>query len=336
MGLPMARDMYVATQELEAVLRQPYTIHRTIEFNMLCTGAQFMQMLGVWQKMMHSPIQVLSLPKSPKLKHRRRKLIPLRDIESEAARVAVDVMWDEIEDRLMTRAPSKSRMVQLYMSKQMDVTDAIPSEWANTAKAYYMAALRSAESTKQRKQRANTTRTSPRKHPGSQTQRSKGVRHVSLFQVQSGSPAGSLGAALGTVAEEVKLWAATPQATVEAYRDPETELVNEFQLAYDMREKCPLHYFVFKQCGSHRGTEAKCEQIFSIAKHFTDPNMHPGFLRHLVKLSANKAKYKPSWQQVWKLYQSKFRHETNYELDHSSDSELGGCDTSSSSSSDSE
>ena len=73
--LPMSEEKIKQSQELEAVLRQPATIHKTIEFNKKVTGAQCVQMISAWQKTMHGPVVVLDTPKPPKLKHRKRKVM---------------------------------------------------------------------------------------------------------------------------------------------------------------------------------------------------------------------------------------------------------------------
>jgi len=111
---------------------------------------------------------------------------------------------------------------------------------------------------------------------------------------------------------------------VEKHRDPSTGLVDECALLFACRHQFPLHYFVFRQCASHLGHETNVEQLFSGAKHLSDPNMLPSFLKNLTKISANKSKYKPSVEQIWHMYQSKYSGLRNYEnndSDSSSDSD---------------
>ena len=238
-------------------------------------------------------------------------------------RVAVDTFWDEIEDRLMSRAPSRSRMVQMYMSKQMKITDAIPQEWSETAKGYYLKALRTAHETIKKKEHHKSVRLSPRKHPSSQARRHGIKQLVSLFATSTTNDAPAMAAApADSVTREAAQWAAMAQTTIEGYRNPETKLIDEFKLVFDLKKQFPLHHHVFKQTSSHRGTEAKCEQVFSIAKWFSDPNMLPDFLRLIVMMHTNKSKYKPTCQQVWELYQSKHRRERNYEIESDTESEL--------------
>eukprot|EP00962_Isochrysis_galbana_P040717 scaffold14792_cov146-Isochrysis_galbana.AAC.1 len=44
------------------------------------------------------------------------------------------------------------------------------------------------------------------------------------------------------------------------------------------KELFPLHFIVFKQCASHLHHEASVEQVFSLAKRVSDPNLDPNHL----------------------------------------------------------
>ena len=50
--------------------------------------------------------------------------------------------------------------------------------------------------------------------------------------------------------------------TVNAFKDTETGMINEFALMWAKRQEFPLHFFVFKQTASHLPHKANVEQIF--------------------------------------------------------------------------
>jgi hypothetical protein len=70
--------MWDETLELEAVLRRPYNIARSVELKSTVTGAQAMQMIRQWQSLLHSSLDLLAFPKSAKLKHRKREFLEKR------------------------------------------------------------------------------------------------------------------------------------------------------------------------------------------------------------------------------------------------------------------
>lgn len=328
------------TIELEAFLRQPYMINKTIEHQSIghkkpITGAQGIQMISQWSKNMYGPLKLLDFPKSAKLKHRTRLQLPARDrsILSEATQTAQAVAWDQLEDRFFTNAPSRSRLIQLYMSKNMPISEAVPKEFVSTANGYYLVALRaaarhlnklSASENPEKKMSLSASTTNckgKRKRHG--MEQSAVVMLISP-PVAANSSISANDDAPDAVMAEVNAWDNLPMQLVEEHRDPSTGLVDEFALLFARRHQFPLHYFVFRQCASHLGHEANVEQLFSGAKHLSDPNMLPSFLRNLTKISANKSKYKPSEEQIWSMYQSKYSGLRNYENnDDNSDSSFG-------------
>ena len=219
--------------------------------------------------------------------------------------MAVDEFYDQIENRLMTRAPSRVRRIQLCMSKQVIFDNAVPTEWKATAKGYYVKALRSAQAILVKKH--SVLRTSPRKGAAILSRKGSNSSSTQLFRSPNSSNDSPSTVPNDVVATEIAVWELMSQETIEKYRHPESMLMDEFTMAYEHRRKCPCNYFVFRQCASHRGTEAKCEQVFSGSKNLSDWNMNPDFLKHVVKMKENKALYKPTSQEVWKLYQSKYR-----------------------------
>jgi len=49
-------------------------------------------------------------------------------------------------------------------------------------------------------------------------------------------------------------------------------LINEFEMAWAVRERFPLRLIIFKQTACHLAHEANVEQVFSRAGFLTDPN----------------------------------------------------------------
>ena len=63
------------------------------------------------------------------------------------------------------------------------------------------------------------------------------------------------------------------QTRYEAFLDEDGQLLNKFEMMWALRERFPLHFFVFKQVASHLAHEANVEQVFSRAGGLTDPHM---------------------------------------------------------------
>ena len=53
-------------------------------------------------------------------------------------------------------------------------------------------------------------------------------------------------------------------------------------MMWELYERFPLHFIVFKQTLCHLSHVAKVEQVFSRAGNLSDPNMDPEYLAHLV------------------------------------------------------
>ena len=56
-------------------------------------------------------------------------------------------------------------------------------------------------------------------------------------------------------------------------RTSASDLLNEFEMMWALRERFPLHYIVFKQTACHLAHEANVEQVFSRAGNLSDPNI---------------------------------------------------------------
>ena len=55
-------------------------------------------------------------------------------------------------------------------------------------------------------------------------------------------------------------------------------LLNEFAMMWELRERFPLHFIVFKQTVCQLSHEANVEQVFSRAGNLSEPNMDPEYL----------------------------------------------------------
>ena len=80
---------------------------------------------------------------------------------------------------------------------------------------------------------------------------------------------------------------------IDKFRD-EDGLLNEFALAWQLRDRFPLHLIVFKQTACHLCHEANVEQIFSRAGLLSDPNIDQDYLVTLVMISCNKKAFQPT------------------------------------------
>ena len=84
-------------------------------------------------------------------------------------------------------------------------------------------------------------------------------------------------------------------------------MLNEFAMMWELRERFPLHFVVFKQTACHLSHEANVEQVFSRAGNLSDPNMDPEYIAHLVMVGINKKSCKQSTANVKDKYYQLFR-----------------------------
>ena len=92
---------------------------------------------------------------------------------------------------------------------------------------------------------------------------------------------------------------------MDKYKDSDG-FINEFSLMWDMKDSFPLHFFVFKQCASHICHEANVEQIFSLAKKLSDPNLDPNNLATMVRIAYNQKFYMPPVKDILAMYLQKY------------------------------
>jgi hypothetical protein len=94
-------------------------------------------------------------------------------------------------------------------------------------------------------------------------------------------------------------------------------------MMWELRERFPLHFIVFKQTACHLLHEANVEQVFSLAGNLSDPNMDPEYLVHLVMVWVNKKSYKPSTANVKDKYYELFHGQGGKGLERNEGMEEG-------------
>ena len=83
------------------------------------------------------------------------------------------------------------------------------------------------------------------------------------------------------VTDEIERWKPLSPDSFSEFVD-DGSLLNEFAMMWELRERFPLHFVVFKQTACHLSHEANVEQVFSRAGNLSDPNMDSEYLAHLV------------------------------------------------------
>ena len=229
----------------------------------------------------------LALPSTLKMGNRER-FEEVKNAESVSTVIhnARRVLKQELQARCFTLRSSNSRMVQLYMSKQMDAKGMLTNEQYELARSLYMQWLRKANNIVQLLARES----SPRKK-----QKMGGpslFRGASLVEGLEGSPAArTQNDDFDPVTDEIERWERLSPDSFSEFVD-DGSLLNEFALMWELREHFPLHFIVFKQTACHLSHEANVEQVYS--GNLSDPNMDPEYLAHLVMVGINQKSYKPS------------------------------------------
>ena len=98
-------------------------------------------------------------------------------------------------------------------------------------------------------------------------------RGASLVEGLEGSPAArTQNDDFDPVTDEIEQWERLSQDSLSKFVD-DGSLLNEFAMMWELRERFPLHFVVFKQTACHLSHEANVEQVFSRAGNLSDPNM---------------------------------------------------------------
>ena len=272
-GLGLTSDQWDESLELEAFLEHPYLIKEAIEHVGYMTGAQALCSIDNLRGCCANaggPLRIKAHPPSAKLLDRTRKEIdrPAHDV-SEMVKLGRQIMAQELKLRFFVEVPSPARLVQAYMSKQLPMPDWAPQNWLSLAKATYTNWLRAAATISGVElTRPSPTRTHKLQKHRSGIFRSQGPKLPLLTgdsewatvaaelaqEASSSMPAavpvhpsadGDWGGN-DAMMDEMKRWASLDEKLVERVTD-DNGLVNEMQLMWEMREKFPLHYTVFKQ-----------------------------------------------------------------------------------------
>lgn len=150
-ALGLTPEDWECNQELESFLSYPYEIKQSIELLGYVTGAQALMLLFDLKDKFcreNASLEVQALPASLKLCDRVRAFEFKQAAQCspmiEAARRVI--MKTELQERCFDARPSNARMVQLYMSKQMDAKDILTREQFELAKTLYFTWLRNAVS----------------------------------------------------------------------------------------------------------------------------------------------------------------------------------------------
>ena len=144
-------------------------------------------------------------------------------------------------------------------------------------------------------------RSSPRK-------KKKTVTNLMADLDDDDEPADPAAAEQDHAMQEVAAWKNLPVERVKQFAD-DSGLINEFKLAYAVREELPLHYTLAKQVHSHLAHEANAEETFSLSGRLSDPNARgdPGFLERRTRINKNRSVHDPSQEAVLKAYKAKYR-----------------------------
>ena len=143
----------------------------------------------------------------------------------------------QIDKRFVDKRFSDARLIQIYMSKQIDASKVLSEENLQTAKALYLQWLRLLID-----KGIIGERTSPRKK--------KKVKKAesNLFEGMddSGDDDDSPAPTMDRIRTEVKIWDSLAAERINPFKDP-SGLIEEFKLVYAMRSEVPMHYALFKQ-----------------------------------------------------------------------------------------
>lgn len=212
-------------------------------------------------------------------------------------------MGDQLKSRFFKDMPSETRLVQLYMSKQTDVSKVLPAEWLEQAKAFYLVWLRNAANALNMGRRVSPNRSAKRKY-------NKVMLFDGLDEPLDADPPGAAetGAGSDSVIQEAKRWENLSRDRVQPFIDSKSGMLDEFKLLFSLRAEFPLHFHVFRRTAVHISAEANAEDTFSLAGSLSDDNTHtgPDFLSRLTRTNKNRKRCDPPAKSVLAKYLVKF------------------------------
>ena len=243
-----------------------------------------------------NPLKVRRLPKSPKVRHRKRKKTDSIDGHDlcHAASKARLLLMEELKGRILGAAPderpSPGRLVAIWMSKTKSPKKVLPKELHADAEAQYKRMLRTASTKilKQTAQPADRNKTAP--------------VDTSFQALSSGDSDGSSDdtelLTSDPVLHEIKKWKNLPKKILKKYRNAQGWL-DEFAMMSDLKSDFPLHYVVFRQTACHMAHEANVECVFSLAKRVSHPCSKSRTVTELTMMATKNKNGKPTWREVW-------------------------------------
>lgn len=211
-------------------------------------------------------------------------------------------MEQELKSRVFELSPSNTRLVQMYMSKQMPARLYLSEAQHATARSLYLTMLRNAVAIARLPTRSSPPRAAKKARlTPSGGQLFRGLDSPS-DDVQSPTTEPET---TDPVVDEMHRW---QRLDIAAHKDciSGTGLLNEFKLLWKVRKEFPLHFIVFKQTASHLPHEGNVEQIFSAAGGLSDPNMDPSFLAILTSVGRNKKASRPTTKSITEKYHELF------------------------------
>lgn len=219
------------------------------------------------------------------------------DRPAKARSVDREVLASELESRIFGEAfddrPSDTRLVQIYMSKQVPAETMLPAHLLGRSRTLYLALLRKATHILGQGQPAAAVAGGAAKPQG--LLRSSCVTNS---MANSSSAAATANADGDFVMLEANRWAALCPSVISKYIQT-NGLLHEFRLISALQTDFPLHYIVFQQCASHIAHEGNSESTFSSAGGLTDPNIAANFLARLTRVAGRKHMCKPTWEAVY-------------------------------------
>lgn len=342
-AIGLTPEDWECNQELESFLSYPYEIKQSIELLGYVTGAQALMLLFDLKDKFcreNASLEVQALPASLKLCDRVRAFEYKQAAQcSPMIEAARKVMKKELQERCFDARPSNARMVQLYMSKQMDSKDILTREQFELAKTLYFTWLRHAATIALANAAPCASSNKAANTANSKAQRlsngSKLFRGAKCCVSADDTPSVDLDVSSSDrVSDEIERWARLPPEMYSCYVDEENQLINEFQMMFHLRNSFPLHYIVFKQTACHVPHEAFVEQVsavcfmcsycniaqleprslcvclsqvFSTAGRLSTPHTDPDFLVNLVMICRNKKTFKPSADDIKDKYYEMYR-----------------------------
>ena len=178
-----------------------------------------------------------------------------------------------------------------------------PSSWQVSAEAHYLKWLREAAGIiGQGKRVASTPKAKKKK-----ARTSGGFFDNCDSSDEEAAQQNDIGAGSDSVVLEIDIWKAIGAETIDKFKD-EDGLVDEFALAFSLREQVPVHFALFKQLAADLPHEANAESTFSLSGSLSHKNTHtsPGVLSTYVRINKNRKIYNPSWKETFKAYRTKF------------------------------